>query len=216
MAVGLLIGEGFNPSSSDLQELLDRGLINTTGFEFVTLELSPDRAANREALRELYEAACIKQGWEAGRLFSPLLTFAEVLVGGKPAIIVRPEGSEDEGWLRIAAQEGDAKAMVALGVAAGEEGDLATAHAWYERAAAKGNGDAMFNLGADAYQRGDSNAARDWFARAADAGLPKAMFNLGVFAHQDGDRKTARSWLQRAADAGDGEARAALAAYPSD
>lgn len=216
MAVGLVVGVGFDPSPAEFQELLDRGLINATGFDFVTLELSADEASDREGLRGLYEKACVKQGWEAGRLYSPVLTFAEVLVGGKMAIVVRPEGSEEEDWLRGAAGDGDTQAMVTLGMAAQEQGERTTAHEWFRRAAADGNGQAMFNLGVDAFEDGDGTTARDWFAQAADTGHPKAMFNLGVFAHQEGDRKTARSWLQRAADAGDDDARGALATYPTD
>jgi TPR repeat protein len=215
MAVGLVIGVGFEPTPAEFQGLLDRGLINATGFEFVTLELSAEEASNREKIRELYEAACIKQGWDAGRLYSPVLTYAEVLVSGKVVIVVRPEGSEGEAWLREAAVNGDAKAMLALGFNAEDAGDRAAAREWYERGAALGNAQAMFNLGAAAYQEGDVAAAMDWWNRAAAAGHPKAMFNLGVFAHQNGDHGEARRWLHRAADAGDEEARAALSAvYP--
>ena len=215
MAVGLVVGVGFDPSPTDFQELIDRGLIDQLGFEYVTLELSAEDAQDRKQLGSLYQAACVKQGWEDGAfLHSESLAFAEVVVAGRTAIVVRPEGSA-RSWLQQDADTGDAGAMLNLGVMAAEDGDRDSARNWYQRAAGAGDGQAMFNLGVMSHEDDDRTAARAWWQRAADTGSghTQAMFNLGVMADEDGDRDAARGWLQRAADAGDDNARAALLTY---
>lgn len=213
MAVGLIVGVGFDPSPTDFQELKDRGLIDRFGFQYVTLELSAEDARDRKQLRSLYQASCVKQGWEDGALlFSDTLTFAEIVVAGNTVIVVRPEGSAHD-WLEHDAAAGNAGAMLNLGVMASEQGDRDTARNWYQRAADAGDAQAVFNLGAISHEAGDRGTAHRLWQRAADAGHAQAMFNLGVMAHEDGDRDAARGWLQRAADAGDANARSALLTY---
>ena len=115
--------------------------------------------------------------------------------------------------LRKAAEGGDGRAMVALGLALwrGQETtrDRDEALSWYTRAAAAGNVDAMFALGA-AYDYGvleDASKAALWYRKAADAGQARAMTNLGnLYADGRGvakDKAAALDWYRKAAATGD-------------
>jgi hypothetical protein len=91
MAVGLVIGIGSDPTPVEFEELLDRGLIHGTDFQYVTLALTPEEASNRSGLRELYRSACVKQGWMEGMAYADALAFAEVSVGPTRMVVVQPE-----------------------------------------------------------------------------------------------------------------------------
>lgn len=95
MAVGLVVGIGFDPSPADFEELLDRGLIPQAGFQFSALELSAEEASDREMLRTMYQGACVNQGWHEGVAYADALKTAEVSVSGKPVVIVQPEGFDE-------------------------------------------------------------------------------------------------------------------------
>ncbi|MFN2237138.1 MAG: DUF308 domain-containing protein [Anaerolineales bacterium] len=92
MAVGLLIGVGFDPTPADFEELLTKGALKQRDFQYVTAELSMDEARDREQIKEYYKAACVNQNWPEGIKYSEALKFSDVVVFGKPALIVEPKG----------------------------------------------------------------------------------------------------------------------------
>lgn len=95
MAVGLIVGIGADPTPAEFEELLDRGLIPESGFQFVTLQLSAEEASDRSVLRTYYQGACANQGWLEGMAYTNALTFTDVVVAGRPFVIVRPEVAPD-------------------------------------------------------------------------------------------------------------------------
>jgi len=114
-------------------------------------------------------------------------------------------------WLGRAAQQGDQRAMLALGKAwlfgtRGNAPDTAEARAWFERIDAQ-NPQASYYLGL--IDRGDTSApsnaasAMKRFRFAADRGIPEAMYLLGNgYAHGEGvdhDPREAMRWYMRAA-----------------
>jgi hypothetical protein len=94
-------------------------------------------------------------------------------------------------WFEKAAEEGNATAMINLGLlyenGHGVAQDYATAREWYEKAAAKDDAGAMFNLGL-LYAKGrgvpqDYATAREWYEKAADKSETRAtaaLENLSV------------------------------------
>ncbi len=70
--------------------------------------------------------------------------------------------------LNNAAEEGDAVAMLNLGIRAHEAGDLKGAKSWYERAADAGNSKAMVVLAVMARDAGDLKGAKSWLERAPE------------------------------------------------
>ena len=124
--------------------------------------------------------------------------------------------------VRRAAEDGDAGAQLALGLAyetgEGTPRDETEAVAWYRRAAEQGSGEAAYALGRMLAQgRGsnrDAEQALQWYRRAAQAGVPEAENNLGFF-HERGqgvpaDRDRALAWYRRAAERGLAVAQANL------
>jgi hypothetical protein len=97
VAVGLVIGIGSDPTPAEFEELLDRGLIPESGFQFVALALSPEEASDRSILRSHYILACNEQGWLDGMQHADTLTFRDVVVAGTPMVIVQPQGVEEPG-----------------------------------------------------------------------------------------------------------------------
>jgi TPR repeat protein len=117
------------------------------------------------------------------------------------AAVVFAERREDEAerrrWLARAVELGDAKAMVILGSARFEDGDLDQATGLWERAAGLGQPVAMYLLGATAGNRDDEEEAERWFRRGAEAGETSSMAALGQLLIER-DTVEARTWLERA------------------
>jgi hypothetical protein len=90
VAIGLIVGVGAEPTQEQFDELLARGAIEEEGFTFEALAVSPDEAADRNRLRDLYRMACVKQGWEAGLAFVDDLRFADLVIGGGRLVVVTP------------------------------------------------------------------------------------------------------------------------------
>jgi len=113
-----------------------------------------------------------------------------------------------------AAREGDAVAMVNLGVyySNGEDvkKDEVRATAWLRKGAMAGNKTGMYYLAMN-LENGegvekDLPAAMEWYKKAGDAGHAKAMFKVGEF-YSNGvgvsqDLAAAREWWERSAAAG--------------
>ncbi len=97
MAVGLVIGIGSDPTPAEFEELINRGLIPQSGFQFVTLQLPPEEASDRSVLRTYYIGACTKQGWQDGMKYADTLTFSDVVAAGRPMVIVQPQLVEEPG-----------------------------------------------------------------------------------------------------------------------
>ncbi|MEJ2378313.1 MAG: PDZ domain-containing protein, partial [Pseudolabrys sp.] len=114
-------------------------------------------------------------------------------------------------WLRLAADKGEADAMLMLatlyGAGNGVAKDQAEAANWARKAAEKGSAVAMFLLGS-LYERGEGVAknpveAARWYQQAADKGLPEGMRAIGVmYANGKGiakDEAMAVIWFRKAA-----------------
>lgn len=126
--------------------------------------------------------------------------------------------------LRAAAESGDGKAQLQLGIAlmtgqAPGGQDLEAGRDWLGRAAGSGQPEAARFLGL-IHLRGmdvitDIDQALDYLRAAAEAGDAEAQFHLGAFlggsrdAHYDGE--AALAWLRQAAEAGQARAMAHLA-----
>lgn len=121
-------------------------------------------------------------------------------------------------WMIAGAQEGEAKAMTALGLmyanGLGVAQDHREAVKWYRNAADLGDASAMNYLGAK-YTKGegvleDDLAAVKWFRKAADLGDTQAMVNLGAMylmgegVAQDGIE--AAKWFRSAGELGAADA----------
>ena len=125
------------------------------------------------------------------------------------------EKDEAEGmrWLRRAAEEGYAKALVAIGACYGDA-NAAEAASWYRRAAAAGCAKGQHALGL-CYRDGrgvprDADEAARWLRRAAEQGYAPAQCALGA-CYRDGrafprDACRALHWTLRAAAQGNGDA----------
>ncbi|MFD7336419.1 tetratricopeptide repeat protein [Streptomyces violascens] len=110
------------------------------------------------------------------------------------------DADEAEAWLRRAATQGYAEAMVNLGVRRFALGDPVEGESWYRRAAELGHAVAMANLGYRLAQRGDLDEAEQWNRRGAVLGHPGAMENLAVLLKGRGDAEQALEWFRRGAD----------------
>ena len=116
--------------------------------------------------------------------------------------------------IRIAAEQGDPKAEVALGgmfyYGEGLPRNYVEAVYWFRKAADQGNSRAEYDL-AHTYELGqglskDYAEAVRWYRKAADQGEPWAQFSLGEM-YYDGrglpqDRTEASVWYRKAADQG--------------
>lgn len=116
--------------------------------------------------------------------------------------------------LRLAAQEGDPKALFEIGnryaEGRGVEQDMAVAASWYEAAADQGLAPAQYRTG-NMYEKGigverDVAKAKTWYQLAATQGNASAMHNLAVlFAMGAGgtpDNESAARWFLEAAELG--------------
>ena len=114
--------------------------------------------------------------------------------------------------IKLAAEQGDAKAQVTLGFlyekGRGVRQDYHKAREWYEKAAVQGHPEAQMNLGI-LYNQGrgvrqDYQKAREWYEKAAAQGFATAQLNLGtLYNHGRGVRKnlaTAKDWFGKACD----------------
>ena len=126
--------------------------------------------------------------------------------------------SEAVEWYLKAAEQGDAKAQLFLGLSfefgLGVPQDCTTAMGWYQKASENGCARAQFILGL-AYAHGhglplDPAKAAKWFREAAQQGHPKAQSKLGA-CYQQGegvrqDDAKALLWYRNAAEQSDVEA----------
>jgi len=90
MAVGMIVGVGSEPTPQEFEYLLDKGGLPQEGFTYEAVSLTAEEAADRDQLREMYKAACVKQNWLAGVAMADDLVFTEVAVGAKRIITVTP------------------------------------------------------------------------------------------------------------------------------
>ena len=102
--------------------------------------------------------------------------------------VVLAVDEDDVAELRQAAQQGNASAQYALGIAyatgKGVPQEDAQALVWYRRAAEQGHEKAQHNLGL-MYQNGEGTLKNNaealiWYRRAANQGLASAQNNLGL------------------------------------
>jgi TPR repeat protein len=125
-------------------------------------------------------------------------------------------------WVRLAAEQGDAKAQLRLGVAyyegKGVPQDYAEAVKWFRLAAEQGDADAQFCLGLALFKgegiAQDYKEAVKWYRLAAEQGNALAQGNLGA-AYADGqgapqDYKEAVKWCRLAAEQGNAPAQFTL------
>ena len=125
-------------------------------------------------------------------------------------------------WLRLAAEQGDARAQTYLGAlwvsGRGVPKDYSQAEKWFRRAAEQGDAVAQFNLG-NMYHRGDGvpqdySEALKWFGKAAEQGDAKAQAFLGVmYGAGRGvakDYRKAVKWSRQAAEQGNAKGQAYL------
>lgn len=140
-------------------------------------------------------------------------------------------------WYQKAADQGNADAQNALGLAFKSAKDDIKAIEWFRKAADQGHADAQLNLGR-AYFSGvevvpedkdedvfvvvpkDVNKAIEWWRKAADQGFAEAQMALGrAYRRGNGvplDIDKATEWFRKAADQGDADAQTSLAgAYSS-
>lgn len=96
MALGLILGVEAEPTQEQFQELLDKELVPSEGFTFETLSVSAAEAADRTHVRELYRAACAKNGWYQGMALAEVLEFADLVVQGGRLVVVKPPTAPPE------------------------------------------------------------------------------------------------------------------------
>jgi cell division septation protein DedD len=108
----------------------------------------------------------------------------------------------------IALAAGAARADVASGVRAWQNGNFTGAVAEWRPLAEKGDADAEYNLG-QAYKLGRGVPTRDlaiaasWYQKAAQQGHEPAQANLALLLYTQGRKAAAMPWMRKAADAGD-------------
>lgn len=120
---------------------------------------------------------------------------------------------------RLSAEQGDARAQLALGLMYGKgEGaakDDKQADIWIRKAAEQGYVDAQSTLGSIYYNRSDNRQAAFWFRKAAEQGYADAQFKLGIMYDQgEGvaqDKTQAVSWYRKASEQGNAMAQFNLA-----
>jgi uncharacterized protein len=125
--------------------------------------------------------------------------------------------------LRPLADQGDARAQVAIGAlyaeGLGVPQDYAVAMSWFRKAADQNDAGAQFYLGI-MYRDGqgvpqDYAAAMSWLRKAADQNDARAQSNLAYMYHQGlgvpQDYAAAMSWLRKAVDRGEAYAQFNLA-----
>ncbi|WP_420426393.1 tetratricopeptide repeat protein [Algiphilus sp.] len=116
----------------------------------------------------------------------------------------------------LAAEPGDADALLSLGTIAREQGDPSAAEDYLQRALAAEEGDRAeisYQLGVLAQSRGERDAARQWFNTAAEAGdLLRAELRLAQIDAESGDLTAARERLDRLRRENPGMAARLLAA----
>ncbi|MDQ3723532.1 MAG: sel1 repeat family protein [Actinomycetota bacterium] len=101
----------------------------------------------------------------------------------------------------IAAQAGDAEAMLLLATVHAEAEDPEASRAWFRRAAEAGNAHAMYIVGL-LVEPNDPDGSRMWLERAVKSGHRDAMIKLGVRAQEAGDLGEAHELYAQAAGAG--------------
>ena len=109
---------------------------------------------------------------------------------------------DDERSLRLAAEQGDAKAANNLGVTLDQRGEMEEAERWYRKAAEQGYAEAANNLGVCLEQRQEMQEAERWYRVAAEQGHAQAAGNLGVCLCNRGETADGESWLRRSASQG--------------
>jgi TPR repeat protein len=113
------------------------------------------------------------------------------------------QDAEAELLLRHAAADlGDPRAMVSLGLHLGGSGELQEAERWTRKAAELGNAVAMANLVSQLIGRGAYAEAEQWGLKAAELGSPGAMANLGELYHARGNIDAALTFYRRGAEQG--------------
>ncbi|KUL28968.1 hypothetical protein ADL12_28090 [Streptomyces regalis] len=117
------------------------------------------------------------------------------------------EGDEREGWLRRAAQAGDAESAGWLGRLLAERGDAGEAEPFLEKAASAGDAGAATLLGKLLRDR-----AMGWLRAGAELGDPEAAHRLGQLLMADIDIDGAAHWYDIAVGAGYAEVATSYAA----
>lgn len=126
---------------------------------------------------------------------------------------IAPNAAEGLGWLRLAADQGDA-------LAAREMGDIKidsapkTALKFYEKAAAAGDAQAAYSAAIMYAEnlsiRPNSRASARLMAQAAHAGHAAAMADYGLLVYQglaEGSAQNAADWFEKSARAGDDQGK---------
>lgn len=121
--------------------------------------------------------------------------------------------THDEAVYRRSAEDGDAEAMVELGVLLQNRAEFDEAEQWYRRAAEAGQPEAILLLGIRRHRRRDFAGASTQFdrlqqmiwrgcdERATDL-APELHYRLGLMSEDQGRLGEAKSWFANAAHAG--------------
>lgn len=171
-------------------------------------ELRPDLP---EELDAVIATALAKQPADRYRTCTELAdAAARALHTTAPAPAVR---ADEEVRLRVAVENGDARAMMRLGTLLRRRGNLDEAHWWYRKAADAGQVAALRHLGVLAAARNEHDRAETWFRRAIEAGHHQAMRPLAEVREAAGDLTGAQTWYRAAVAAGDLDAYRALGMF---
>ena len=105
---------------------------------------------------------------------------------------------------KIAANNGDIQAMMALSGFYYQNKDMAEAKKWLKMAADKGEPSAMNNLGILYQQEGNTKEARNWFIKVAEKTNDKGII-LGVASSyaKENNLSEARRWFEKAYNLGE-------------
>ncbi|HST60351.1 MAG TPA: CHAT domain-containing protein [Longimicrobium sp.] len=175
------------------------------------------------------ELAEAKADYEAGNYDAAFLSFQRAADAGSAEAMgyvgtshLCGEGTERQPdlarlWLLRAAQEGDARAMYALGVAHEarqifQNPTLSRARNWYRKSASLGYVDAMRSLGRLHRADGAADSALVWYDKAAGAGSVEALVDAGRI-YEEGrlaggtNLDSARVRYHKAAEQGSARAR---------
>lgn len=201
----------------------------------LSYEQNEDRTAFIEQVRQARKGDSGAQ-WQVGSTYLilgeparalPMLQAAAV-AGHPPAAALlgwlhengrgtRQSAADARHWYHLAAEQGDAGSMVALGRLSLQESTAearSAARKWFEKAAALGNPDGQYHVGwilatprsagpVSSIGQGDNAEAFQWFLKAAEQGHVGAQ--VAVATHllaakgASQDRKAAATWLERAA-----------------
>jgi hypothetical protein len=111
-------------------------------------------------------------------------------------------GEQARGDLERRVSEGDAEALLQLGLRASADGDWEAAYTCWEHPGDRVSPDLAAEIAVVLESHGDAKRAREWFERGAEAGSAVCMVKLGICEQADGNVERARDRFEKVVDGG--------------